>query len=395
MARLVRSSPVIGALGCLSFLLIGWTGLLVPSLIRSVEHDFGQSDAGVGIFYFLYALAYAGGSLGGGAVTERLGRRWVLALAACLHGIGLAVLGTVPDWTVFLAAALPAGLGAGAIDGGINGLFLDLYRTSRGRALNTVHLFFSLGALASPLIVGRLVEAGIAWQVVVVGTAVGAFPVGALFALTDPPHGRHERPTTHRSAGAGLLALRWPLLALEIAIGCYVASEVGVSSWLVRFLDAAPLTLATTSLSLFWGRLALGRLVSARIADRFDHLAFATACISVASCALVAAVFVPSLPLSIALFAVVGFAFGPIFPVILAIAGELFPARSAALGGLLTGAAVLGSILYPPVMGFLSVTVGLPAAMLGTALLGFACATSLVLTGRRRGQLEAIESGQV
>ena len=82
MARLVRSSPVIGALGCLSFLLIGWTGLLVPSLIRSVEHDFGQSDAGVGIFYFLYALAYAGGSLGGGAVTERLGRRWVLALAA-------------------------------------------------------------------------------------------------------------------------------------------------------------------------------------------------------------------------------------------------------------------------------------------------------------------------
>jgi hypothetical protein len=48
----------------------------------------------------------------------------------------------------------------------------------------------------------------------------------------------------------------------------------------------------------------------------------------------------------------------------------------------LAGAAVVGSIVYPPVMGFLSVTVGLKVAMLGTVVLGLACASALVLVGR-------------
>ena len=67
---------------------------------------------------------------------------------------------------------------------------------------------------------------------------------------------------------------------------------------------------------------------------------------------------------------------------IMAIGGDRYPGRSAAVGGLLAGAAVVGSIVYPPVMGFLSVTVGLKVAMLGTAVLGLACASALVLVGR-------------
>ena len=61
-------------------------------------------------------------------------------------------MATVPTWGLFLALAIPFGLGSGAIDGGMNGLVLDLYPDGRGRALNLLHLFFSLGALASPLV---------------------------------------------------------------------------------------------------------------------------------------------------------------------------------------------------------------------------------------------------
>ena len=69
-----------------------------------------------------------------------------------------------------------------------------------------------------------------------------------------------------------------PLLLLGIAIATYVASEVGVSNWLVRFLDPAPLTTATLALSLYWAGLTVGRLVSSAIADRFDHLRFTLVC---------------------------------------------------------------------------------------------------------------------
>jgi fucose permease len=376
--------PPAAILGCLAFLLIGWCGLLVPSLVRSIEHDFGQTDAGIGIFFFLNAVAYVTGSLGGGAVTERIGRRRVLATAAVLGSASLAALATVGTWPLFLLAAVPFGLGCGAIDGGGNALILDMFPDARGRALNLLHLFFSLGALSSPFVVGRLVEAGVAWQAVMLGTGLVAIPLAILLAVTGMPTGRHAAEAGNGSrAVARRLTLDPILLILALAIALYVASEIGVSNWLVRFLSSAPLATATTALTLFWGGLTLGRLISARLADRFDHARFAAASAVVMAVALVGAVVAPSLPVSVALFAVAGFVSGPIYPLIVAIGGERFPARSAAVGGFLSGTAVIGGIFYPPVMGFMSVTVGLPAAMIGTALLALTCAAVLVLVGRR------------
>ena len=53
--------------------------------------------------------------------------------------------------------------------------------------------------------------------------------------------------------------------------------------------------------------------------------------------------------------------------------------------------AILGSVVYPPAMGFMSVTIGLTAAMLGNVLLAFAGAAALIAFGRvtRRPDLSA------
>jgi fucose permease len=376
-----------GALGGIAFLLIGWSGLLVPSLIRSIKETFDQSDAGIGVFYFFFAAAWATGSFGGGLVVERFGRRPILTLAAALLAIGLVGLGLAPSWPVFLAAALPSGLGAGAIDGGANGLFLDLYTSGRGRALNLLHLFFSLGALAAPVTVGLLVENGVDWQAIVAASGLAAVPVSILFGFVAMPGGRRQRTEGQESPGtAGSPPapprLAVPLLLLAVAIACYVASEVGVSSWLVRFLEPAPLGTATLALSLFWAGLAVGRLVSSQLADRFDHRRFTLACAAGLAVALSGAIVVPSLPIAIGLFALAGVASGPIFPMIVAIGGERYRDRSAAVSGFLGGTAVTGSIIYPPIMGFLSVSVGLTVAMFGNVVLALACAGALILVGR-------------
>jgi fucose permease len=169
---------------------------------------------------------------------------------------------------------------------------------------------------------------------------------------------------------------------LGFAIAAYVASEVGVSNWVVRFLEPAPLTTATLALSLFWLGIMLGRLVSSAIADRFDHLTFTVVCALAMGVLIGVAVLTPALPLSILAFAAAGAAAGPIFPMIVAIGGERYPERSAAVGGSLVGMAVVGSTIYPPLMGFLSVTVGLTVAMLGNVVLALACAIALVVFGR-------------
>lgn len=383
-----RWPPAAGLIGAAAFLLIGWNGLLVPSLIRSVKAGFDQSDAGIGVYYFLYALVYAAGSLGGGLLTERLGRRTVLSLAAVLHGAGLIALGLAPSWPVFLLVALPAGLGVGALDGGVNGLYLDLFKTERGRAMNLLHVCFSLGALTAPLVVGRLVEGGAAWQDILIGSGVAAIVLGIVFGIVAMPSGRHQAGVAAAAAERSTVAggrrrLPTPLLLLAVAIACYVACEIGVSSWLVRFLEPAPLTQATTALALFWAGLTLGRLAAARLADRFDHTRFTIASATATGIALLGAILVPSLPLSVALFALAGFVTGPVYPMVMVVAGDRYPERLSAVSGFLSGSAVVGSIVYPPVMGFLSVSVGLTIAMLGTVVLAFVSAGALVLVGRQ------------
>jgi fucose permease len=384
-----------GLVACISLLAVGWIGLLIPSLIRSIKVTFDQTDAGIGIVYFVFALAYAMGSFGGGALTERLGRRLVLGGAILLAGLGTIGFGVAPSWVVFVLVAVLVGAGAGCVDGGVNGIVLDVYREGRGRALNLLHVSFSVGALTAPLVIGTLVERGIPWQAVVVGTGVVVATLALAYVIVPMPSGRRmtgasptddapaagaDAPAAAHHHGRPLLA--GPLLLLGIAIAAYVASEMGVSNWVVRFLEPAPLTTATLALSLFWAGLTVGRLISSVIADRFDHLRFTVVSALGIAAAILVAVLVPSLPVAIAAFFLAGVASGPVFPMIVAIGGDRFPERSAAVGGSLTGMAILGSVVYPPLMGFMSVTVGLTAAMLGNVVLALGCVVALLVFDR-------------
>ena len=263
-----RGRLAAGIVGCLTLLAIGWTGLLVPSLIRSIKETFDQTDAGIGVIYLAYALAYATASFGGGALTERLGRRLVLGGAVLIHGAGIAGLGLAPTWTVFVAAALVAGAGAGCLDGGANGLVLDVYREGRGRAMNLLHVSFGVGALAAPLIVGALVDERCpvadrrdrhGRDRVAAGDRVRRRPDAEWTANDGRRCRTRDGVGPARSLGT---SDSWPVRCCCSGSPSRRTSpsEVGVSNWLVRFLEPAPLTTATLALSLYWAGLTVGRL---------------------------------------------------------------------------------------------------------------------------------------
>jgi len=77
---------------------------------------------------------------------------------------------------------------------------------------------------------------------------------------------------------------------------------------------------------------------------------------------------------------------------IVALGGERYPERSAAVGGSLVGFAVVGSTIYPPAIGFLSVTVGLPIAMAGNAVLCLLGAGALIAFGRSRDKVTGVRA---
>ena len=303
-------------------------------------------------------------------------------------------MGLAPSWIAFILATVAIGAGSGCLDGGANGLVLDVYREGRGRAMSLLHMSFSVGALAAPLLVGRLVEGGVAWQAVTIGTGAVISLLALAYAFVPMPSARRGTPGTAPARVPGAergssRLLTAPLLLLGIAIAAYVAAEIGVSNWVVAFLEPAPLTTATLALSLFWAGLTVGRLLSSVISDRFDHVRFTIVCAIGMGVTIAVASLAPTLPLATAAFFAAGIASGPVFPMIVAIGGDRYPDRSAAVGGALAGMAVIGSTIYPPAMGLLSVTVGLTVAMLGSASLAIVCVLALWafsrVTGRTSG----------
>ena len=369
-----------------SFILIGWTGLLVPSLLRVIKAEFNQTDAGFGLLYLVSALLFAVGALSAGLLAERFGRRTLLPLSALLIAVGLATQGVAPSWPVLLLGVALAASGSGAIDAGVNSVVMDVAVSGKGSALNRLHLFYSVGALGAPLVIGQLVGLGLDWRLLMVGTGIAAL------ALVIPMRTVGSVPPRRRAAalvpgaavvpGAAGPDLRLPLAILGVAIACYVATELGVSSWLVGFLDDEPMSVATLGLGLFWVGHASGRLTAVRIADRFDPIRFTTACAIAGSVALAVAVQGPAGAPRIAAFAITGFALGPVWPMIMTVGGTLFPHRAATVSGVLTAAGVAGSVLYPPFMGLISGVAGLGAGMTGAAALALLSGAAVVTAGR-------------
>jgi fucose permease len=186
-----------------------------------------------------------------------------------------------------------------------------------------------------------------------------------------------------------------PFVGLAVGIGCYVAAEMAVSAWLVKSLASVPVATATAVLSVFWGCLALGRLLSNRIAERLDYVLFTVICIVCASIALIAALLVPVFPLAVALFGLSGLFNGPIYPMIMALGGNLSPHRIAALSGSLATAAVVGSVVYPPLIGLMASHIGLRAGLLGAGLLGAPAALAIIVAraAARRSAASEGDSG--
>ncbi len=381
-----------GIVAGIAYGMIGWRSMLVPALIRSIQQDYGQTDAGLGTYFLATALGYAAGALMGGTLVRSLGSRVTLGVAAFAMSLALMVQGLAPPWLVFLPAGVVAGIAGSISDVGINTLYLDLFPRSRGRALNLLHLTWSVGAFIAPVVVALAITLGLPWSWVMLGSGVAWMGVCIALVATVPSDARHHahggREDHAGTAGPASdpdgrrRGLPLSLIVMGVAIGCYVASEAAVSDWLVRVLEDLPLAVASLALTLFWGGLATGRAVFAKIGNRVEPLRAASAMVSVASVLLLAALLVPFPLLSLALFGAVGVAFGPVFPLIVAAAGSRMPGRTATVSTVLTFAAVLGAVSFPPAVGFLSEAIGLRTAMLGTSVLALTSAVALLAARR-------------
>lgn len=373
--------------------IVGWNLVLLPSLVRSLLAEFGRSDADFGVLLLVGAVLYTVGAVTSGYLVDRLGRAPVLGAALIAYPVSLALMAVSPNWALLVLAAAPSYWASGILEGGINGLFLDLHRDERGRAMNRLHLYVALGAFAGPLAVGGLSLVDVGWQPILLGTAVIGAAVAAAMLSGHMPSGKGDDQGASTDSGARGLRMAGsliPFAGLAVAINLYVAAELAVSNWVVRLLDTNTVAEATLVLAVFWAGLAIGRLGADWFVERMSYYTFTYLCVVASGVFLLAALTMTGTVERIVLFGLVGVCYGPVYPMIMAIGGGLFPDRLNRMSGALSAAGVSGSVFYPPLVGLVADTVGLKVGMLGAVAMVVPILVSVWLVQRKARLVDVV-----
>ena len=127
-------------------------GALLPSLIDK----FGIDKVNAGALMSLMSIGILLGSLVFGPIVDRYGYKNLLIICSFLILIGLEGIAYAPSFWILRVAVFGIGLGGGVINGGTNALVADISEKGRGADLSILGIFFGIGAIGIPLVLGLL-----------------------------------------------------------------------------------------------------------------------------------------------------------------------------------------------------------------------------------------------
>lgn len=324
--------------GFLAFLLVGASQALYGPAFPVLRERFDLNAAEVGWIVSLHFLGSFTTIALSGVILRRIGYRRTLVGGAVVLALGAALVAFQVSWPVTLLGALAIGLGFGAVDVGMNLLFVRSFKEGSAPALNLLNAMFGVGAVLGPLAIAiALPNLFLPFMAVAVASlAVAVLMLG----VEEPPV---LAPGEH-------LAISWTrVIGFVVLYFLYVSSEVGVASWETEYLAPhfGPERAAAFP-AIFWGALTIGRFLATPISAWLRPRDLVLGASVLALVAAIAAHWVPLAPYA---YAVVGLAFAPIFPTTLVWLEEVFPRRAEQIAPIAVAAANLGPVTTAPLIG--------------------------------------------
>ncbi|WP_198371944.1 MFS transporter, partial [Roseomonas rosulenta] len=232
------------ALAFLAFIGLGLPDPLPGTLWPELRPHYAKPHAALGLVLAAMAAGYLLASILTGRAIQALGIGALLAVSIAATAAAALGQAMAPPWVLFVALAMLAGLGSGAVDAALN-TFAALRFAPRH--LNWLHAFWGLGATLGPGLATALLAVGAGWQA---GYAV----VGAVLAMLALGFGatraRWEDGTAADApALPALSALRQPLVRRLIVVFFLLAGvEASAGQWAATVLvEARGATAATAA----------------------------------------------------------------------------------------------------------------------------------------------------
>jgi fucose permease len=378
--RTNRSRPVLlVGLAYAAFISLGLPDGLTGVAWPSIRGTFDLPLDALGALITVGTAGYLASSFSSGRIVARIGVGWLLVLSCLATAISLLGYGGAPRWAVMVALGLLAGLGAGAIDAGLNTYAAENFRA---RTVNWLHASFGLGAAIGPILMSSVISAGHSWRLGYLIVGVAQLMLASCFALTRAQWRAHaDDGRTAPPAGAPMLrTLALPSAWLSMLLFfLYTGLEISAGQWLYTLLTEArdmPAAPAGAWVSVYWGSLTAGRLLSGAIVVRITVRTLLRLCMAGAMLGVILLWLDLASWLSLGGVALLGVSLAPMFPSLISLTpARMGPAHTANTVGFQIAAAMLGGAA-------LASSFGRIAGQFGLETLGpFLLVTALFLAG--------------
>lgn len=355
---------------------------LVPRFPQ-IKADLDLSNAAYGLAIAAFPAGAIVAGVAAGVLIRRFGSSRVAVGGMVLTAAGVVLAGLAPTVVAFAGALLVAGGVDAVTDVAQNAHGLRVQRRYRRSIINSFHAVWSIGAVTGGSMAAGAIALGLSRGVhlAITGAFFGIVALVALrFCLpgrdddaterTSPP--APEGTTTRRRVGFRTAVV---LAALVLIANSGTVVEDAGASWGAVYLSGSlgvAVAVASWAYIALVGAQFIGRMLGDRLVDRFGQRAVARVGGLLVAAGMGLALAYPTVPGTIAGFAVAGFGVATLVPAAMHEADEL-PGLKAGTGlTVVSWLMRLGFLLSPPIVGAVADLTSLRVGLLVIPLAGLA-----------------------
>lgn len=269
----MKKSHKIYAIGASFFvmLIMAITESIRGILIPTFKLDFNITDTQIGWFLLISTLAYIVGTYIAGKVSRVMNQKQLSIIGMIISGLGFFGTSFAQTYIHLVLGYIVLTIGIGFIVLGLNTIVPAIKVVYISVVINMLHFFYGLGATVTQRVAGYLISNGVSWRHIFIGFTVLYVVAIVIYSFVEMP--KREITSRHHEK---IHEYEKPLILMFcLGLGFYITAEVQTANWLLNYLKEIyeyDANQASKYVALFFGMLAIGRLLGGYVLEKIGYL---------------------------------------------------------------------------------------------------------------------------
>ena len=230
----MRSSRLIFVCACLGMLLFGISLITLGSVAQALREKFLLDDITAGTLFSILPIGILAGSLLFGPLSDRYGYKIIMLLSCLVIFAGFQGIAFASSLNVLKGCIFLFGLGGGAINGATNAVVADISEHNKGANLSLLGVFFAIGALGMPSVLG-LLEKKFSFDAIV--SVIGYIPLAVALLCFFTRFPAPKQVKGNPFAQGVFLMKEGILISIGFFLFCVSSFEAIINNWTTTYLS--------------------------------------------------------------------------------------------------------------------------------------------------------------